>query len=586
LQSPAEKTKIEQFKARCRKTQVDRTSEEQAWRVRAADGGFLLGFAIVGFTGTLLLLISLTFLLGQPISRWHVPAAAGATWAEVVWAAGFFFPDRRRRIAGGVIAATLIVALAAVGFSSLFYDLSWDGQSYHQEGIIQLAKGWNPVTQLNPPEHTNHDMELVHWAKGNWLYGASIYRLTGMIEHGKCFHMLFLVASFLFALAAILRIPSIPPFFGLGIAAVAALNPVSLSQSVSFYVDGEVASLLTALAALLVFAHPRWNPPTLACLALICVILVNLKATAIGYLAVFVGGYVLWRIFSRRTEALARILVVAALASIAGVGWVGYNPYVTNWLHKGHPFFPFAGPGSFYFTLLMKGQRPANFEDENRCVRLVQSVFSRTENAATPRGSRWKWPFAIHGDELPPMREGYGTRVGGWGALFGGSILLAVLILVGASAASFRDSSAAWWAVGCVTASACITSEGWWARFAPQLYLIPIIAVILAWRFHRPWLRRTGTVLLIVLFGNGVLLGGLYLSSNFRHSRELDIQLGDLAARRARVVVYFDWFRSNRVRLADHGIRWREVSSADQLPCGHPERWVDSLALYCTDPSP
>ncbi|UUZ83650.1 hypothetical protein LJK88_07435 [Paenibacillus sp. P26] len=45
------------------------------------------------------------------------------------------------------VSAGISALLFAAGFivCGYFFDLSYDGQAYHQEAIIHLSNGWNPV---------------------------------------------------------------------------------------------------------------------------------------------------------------------------------------------------------------------------------------------------------------------------------------------------------------------------------------------------------------------------------------------------------------------------------------------------------
>ena len=49
----------------------------------------------------------------------------------------------RRASALGLI-GPLLVAISCL-VAGLLYDFSFDGQYYHQFGILQLARGWNPL---------------------------------------------------------------------------------------------------------------------------------------------------------------------------------------------------------------------------------------------------------------------------------------------------------------------------------------------------------------------------------------------------------------------------------------------------------
>lgn len=44
----------------------------------------------------------------------------------------------------GALAVAAVVLLGAPQLAMTTYDVSWDGQAYHQLGIWRLAEGWNP----------------------------------------------------------------------------------------------------------------------------------------------------------------------------------------------------------------------------------------------------------------------------------------------------------------------------------------------------------------------------------------------------------------------------------------------------------
>src|SRR5207245_4285830 len=99
----------------------------------------LLGAILLAFACSLLLLSSALFFLGVPISRFHVPVAA-AMAAGFGWSAvNFYFPHDRIRVFGLLFGSAVISFSLFAILSSSIYDLSWDGQTYHPEAVVQLA---------------------------------------------------------------------------------------------------------------------------------------------------------------------------------------------------------------------------------------------------------------------------------------------------------------------------------------------------------------------------------------------------------------------------------------------------------------
>ena len=548
------------------------------------------GRALVWATALLILiavvdlLLILTFAAGGRVSAWHLPVGAACTLAVFGFLLSQSRPagSRREIILSMLVLLLLVPALLAI--SGQVYDTSWDGQSYHQEGVIQLARGWNLLLDTRTPEQTNHEMELRFWAKGPWLFEAAVYSTFDRIEMAKGLNLLLIVASFLATIAALLPLRTLPAWAAVTGAGILALNPVSVNQCLSFYVDGQLSSLLVIMASLLFRIHLQAAPPVYTALGLALALGVGSKFTGIPIAGIFVSGACVGLVILRRRNELRSTILATLGGFIAGVLILGYNPYVTNTLRQGNPFHPMAGPGAFYHSILLDDQLPADFVGRNRVEKLARSVFSRSVNAIPPATSALKMPFSVDRAEVATLGEFCDTRVSGWGPLFSGACLVAVAILIGALGVCRRAAGMSLLVAAVVLASVVILSEAWWARLSPQLWLIPTIAFILsAGSSHRP-LRLGGSILALILALNIGLIGAAYVRKSHQRSATLSRQLLELSRTDTRLVVFFNWFRTNRLRLADHGIVFREVPRPDLLPCAAPESLTGSLAQFCREP--
>lgn len=91
-----------------------------------------------------------------------------------------------------------------LGFLSCqFFDLPYDGQIYHQEAVITLAAGWNPVTEILTDDRANTYIYINHYARGPWVYEAVIYYFSGLIEASKLFNIALSLRTFSITLAAL-----------------------------------------------------------------------------------------------------------------------------------------------------------------------------------------------------------------------------------------------------------------------------------------------------------------------------------------------------------------------------------------------
>ena len=83
----------------------------------------------------------------------------------------------RGRMCWWPVGLTLILLAASLLLSAFFYDFSWDGQWYHQLGIIAIAREWNPLSDpmrsfAESPSRLHSQLYLWHYAKGPWYAAA------------------------------------------------------------------------------------------------------------------------------------------------------------------------------------------------------------------------------------------------------------------------------------------------------------------------------------------------------------------------------------------------------------------------------
>ncbi|HTQ26625.1 MAG TPA: hypothetical protein VMI35_00785, partial [Puia sp.] len=111
---------------------------------------FLIAFGLLNILCFALLLGTLSFLTGHTISSWQFPLALVIALFVNFRAARAFDPSDRLPFffrSGAVIAAVIFFSILLALF---FYDVSFDGQSYHMESVYQLGTGWNPVVKQLP----------------------------------------------------------------------------------------------------------------------------------------------------------------------------------------------------------------------------------------------------------------------------------------------------------------------------------------------------------------------------------------------------------------------------------------------------
>jgi hypothetical protein len=531
------------------------------------------GVVLLALPAATLLAATAGFALGLPVSALALAVGAAAASA-VAWGARARAGGLRRAAALFVLCAAF--ALATLPVALLRYDTSWDGQTYHQQAVIALARGWNPFAAPLAPG----DFTFARWdnamAKGTWVVEAALYRLTGRLEAAKGVHLVVAAGSFLCALAALVAVPGLGKRAALACAALAALNPVTLTQASTFYVDGHLASAILAFAACAFLAIERRDHLALLGMLTATVLLATAKLSGAFYAAVLWAlacAAALARAGMGRALRLGAAGAAALALAVLGPGW---NPYVTNTVRHGHPFYPMAGPRGYP---VVAGSRPPEFERMNRAERLLRSTFAATSNDIAA-GARLKVPFTLVGTEAP-LSGACDLRLGGFGPFFGGALLLSL----GALAFATRRGAAAAGLVGAgLLATVLSTGEGWWARLAPQFWLVPVtLALAPLASPARRGARLAGALALAALLGDAALVAVNNVNRGGSVQRELRRQLAALAAGPQPVDVRFSSFEAIGVRLGEAGIRFRAV---DELPCAAPvylagTRGVETGVLLC-----
>ena len=433
---------------------------------------------------------------------------------------------RARRALYPAVVSLVMLALS-LALAAFFYDLSWDGQWYHQLGILSLARGWSPVTEplrlfADSESQAHSQIYLQHYAKGPWYAAAAIFAATGRMEWGKCINGLLLMASFLGAFAACLGEGFRRSRAAL-LSAVVAMNPVAISEGTTYMVDGVMATSLVLAAAAVVAALRRPRPAVIATAVAASIVCINSKFTGLIYLCFVLAAAGLWCLLKER-RLFARYAFGALATLLLGSCVWGFNPYVTNTYYRHQPFYPVLGSAN-YPSLAQQGndgneryETPKNMVGRRLPVRFLYSVFGRPGNQPYREGktASLMWPFTARVSDLYTYTY-QEPRVAALGPFFSGCFPLSVAFGVWLL---FRLDRASRWALilaaGTIVASLLISRHSWWPRYGPQLWLLPIVPAVFAFRESASPASGAGD-----LGASGVAAG------QRGHSRCGQVQLGD-----------------------------------------------------------
>lgn len=530
-------------------------------------------FVILGSLAIALIFSTVLFGFGLEIANFHMPVAfilsVGLTYAWYRWRK---VKHLWNILVPGIVLA-LVVALACYFISGIFFDFSYDGQNYHQDAILRLAEGWNPIHQ---PIVEGYSYMLKHYPKGPWYLATSIYMLSGSIEHSKMFGILLPFCTLLIAFQFFQRI-RIHWLISIILASLLSYTPTVITESFSFYVDGILISLLTLLLLLIIDFFLTGRTERLILMTLTGIVLVNVKSTGAVYCGMFLSIALLYLYCTQEdrggVKKLHAFLRHSAAIFVVGILIAGFNPYITNTICCGHPLYPFNK------TNPAIEQAPAEFIAENRVKKLTYSLFSESEPSKKVMPTL-KLPFVVRKNEI----EALGTtslRYGGFGPLF--SAVLSLLPVAGYLLwkRSRKKCLICLGLSGGIILSVLVVSEAWYSRFVPQLWLIPMswIAVLFLVR------ARTGKVIagfMLCLLAINQLFFSVVNWKHWRTTQERFIsQVSKLkeASSHSIVEVKAEW-RPQKYRLEEMGLRFSWV---EKLSCTDPQRLVgtDGTTWIC-----
>ncbi len=531
------------------------------------DLSLLLGSTILIFYAALTLEMGIVFILRGSLSTWWSLLAILAAIAF------YFFSGKKSekisfsRLAAGFALFCLLTGLllAAAGW---VYDITWDGRDYQQRAIERISQGWNPVYQELEPKDVYYNQWLNHYPKAPWIAAASIYQLTGNLEAGKAVNLLLIACLFLISFS-LSRFTNLNPWLALGISLLLAFNPVSVCQSFSYYVDGQIGSIIAILFCLLLYSFRKRSGLIYLAISAALIVGLNIKFTATAYIAAFAFGLFIWQIIRERWSGGTRRLFAAGITSLfLGIFVAGFQPYVTNMIGYGNPFYPFFASNEFGQSRITRDQIPTNFEGKNILEKIVLSIFSRSENVYQRPTSPIKFPLSVQGKELLAFLTP-DLRVGGFGPWFG-----AVALITGAAfllILTDKNSGRVWifFLAGFVMLTVLINPEGWWARYAPQLWIVPIILLAACMVSRIGYIKVIGLFLLAILTINTLLVTGSYLYQNLQETQKARTVLSTLARQDQEVLIYYQPFGPAHLLFEKWRIHYKSALTMSELPCPH-----------------
>lgn len=441
----------------------------------------------------------------------------------------------------------------ALGLSGIFYDVSFDGQWYHQDAILFLSDGWNPFYDDIIPDGSvsgNNANYINHYPKATWIYQSVVYLFWGNIEWGKSLH-LHLLFSFGFLLFSFLSQKTVLSLTQrIILVLMAVISPITLGQLFSFYVDGILYCFLGLFLLFLldcvVHHEKRW-----ALLFLSFVFLINIKFTGLVYALLFAFGCFVYQTWVAKKLSLGPVFRFI-LISIMGVFVFGYPTYGRNLMEKNHIFFPIMGKKN-EGRQIAQAQYPRDFYGLNRVEKFLSAHraipnYTAETHPSVPKKTLFNPKFIqssipYYNNHQPVTMSPFGPFELELWVFFGLSIIFFFL---------FVRERLIYFSCVLFLLSMLIQPEFWNLRYAPQLlWFILLVQGALLMSSYR-FVRLFSLVFCVLFITNGIIAS----TENWRwvanRNQQLNVTLLELSKKN--VVIYPGWMGSFKLKLKDYNI--------------------------------
>lgn len=311
------------------------------------------------------------------------------------------------------------------------------------------------------------------WVNG-FSAGGGIFDRRGVL-----FNVLYPAAAMVMTFQFLFHFGNVPFKSKVILAILTGLNPVAIYRMFGMCGESQMASLMT-VAMIAAFQYTMFRErKAVTVLAVVLLTVCNIKYTGLVYgFAIVVLSWLAVYIIDRDRQR--RFVVYMGAAFFLAVVVIGYKPYVTNVFSEGDLFYP----------ALVEEVRdveglpvPGEFIEKNRFGKFFVSLFARSESDPG-RMPVLKVPFSVDGSEVEAFNRGEVTY-GGFGPFFGTVLFIMVL----ASVLMFKTKRLILLytliGAGIILVSALLNPEAWWARSAPQLWLLPITFIVSFFYIHK-----------------------------------------------------------------------------------------------------
>lgn len=382
----------------------------------------------------------------------------------ISFAVAFFYIYKSGNFLKKAIIILLLLFLSFL-FSNFFIDTSFDGRCYHFTIENMFKLGFNPFwikdssNWLNSNNMYYNHLFALSYPNAAELLRANFYLIFNNMESSKVINFFFVFSllfySFYFFSRKLTKVKSVI------LTLCVCCCSVLLCQINTKMIDFVLYCLFCfQLFSILLIQKNKDLKFNYAILIMASVLSVAVKYTGLLNTLIIYFLFIFYKFDKKKLLSFVSVVFLSLILCA--------QPYILNLKKHESPFYPSFGKNNLDF---MTKQNPKEFYGKPYIYKFIRSMFSsvsdaRMNNPLTP-DIYWKVPFTSHYD-MPFGAED--VRISGFGHLFSGIFLLSLFL----TAYLFAKRKGIF-ALVLIYLTVLLNPVCWWARFVPQLHLLPVI---------------------------------------------------------------------------------------------------------------
>ena len=247
-----------------------------------------------------------------------------------------------------------------------------------------------------------------------------------------------------------------------------------------------------------------------------------------------------------------------AIITLVSVLLVGSNSYVKNLIVDKNPFYPLMGHNK---VDIMTYLQPASFKNMSPIKKNYYSIFSKTGNIGVFNHGEpeLKIPFSFDRNEINQI--GYDTRIGGYGVLFSGIFIISSIIILFelihlVMIKKYENLLLILISMIIIVGLCLFLSDGWWARYAPYLYVLVLISLIIMASYKRKTVITIFALFIVIIQINSFICFKNIVKNDIPNSGLSRINLKELSNKNIEIYITRDRFTGIMYNLDDYKIKY------------------------------